>query len=72
MQKLSVPGYYLKQAAARHREISAKNEIDKKAQELLSITVGWAPPTVYFRKWWAVPTHHKWMPLNMVLCWDQG
>jgi hypothetical protein len=33
-------------------------------------TVGWTPPTVYFRKWWAVPTHHRWMPFSMVLCVD--
>jgi len=37
MENYLVPGYYLEQAAARQREIPAKNEMNKKAQELLSI-----------------------------------
>jgi hypothetical protein len=33
---------------------------------MIGQTVGRAPPTVYFRKWWAVPILHRWMPLVMV------
>jgi hypothetical protein len=37
MKNYLIPGYYLKQAAAKQRDITVKKEIFKKAQELLSV-----------------------------------
>ncbi len=37
METYLIPGYYLKQAAMKHRDITVRNDIEKKARELLSV-----------------------------------